>query len=157
MYISVPPASYPPTKAIRNHGFTLIELMVVVAIISILGMIALPQYQRFATKAKLSGALSELASGKAGVETFISEGWDMEDTSVPTPEKFGLPQTGEHCQSFEISRTSDTLDITCNIRPDRRLRRVHLSLERSTAPSGWKCRASLGIDETLLPESCRRF
>jgi type IV pilus assembly protein PilA len=55
-------------------GFTLIELMIVVAIIGILAAIALPAYQDYTVKSQAGGALTEVSSLKTAFEAAINEG-----------------------------------------------------------------------------------
>ena len=57
-----------------QKGFTLIELMIVVAIIGILAAIAIPQYQNYIAKSQVSRAMSEAGGLKTVVEACINEG-----------------------------------------------------------------------------------
>jgi type IV pilus assembly protein PilA len=54
-----------------QKGFTLIELMIVVAIIGILAAVAIPQYQNYTIRAKLSNATSSLESVKLAMADFF--------------------------------------------------------------------------------------
>ena len=58
-----------------QHGFTLIELMIVVAIIGILAAIAIPAYQDYTIRAQVSEGLNLAAAAKAAVaESFLNTG-----------------------------------------------------------------------------------
>ncbi|MDQ1208886.1 type IV pilus assembly protein PilA [Acinetobacter baylyi] len=57
-----------------QKGFTLIELMIVVAIIGILAAIAIPQYQQYTAKSQMTRAVAELGAVKTAVEGCINEG-----------------------------------------------------------------------------------
>jgi type IV pilus assembly protein PilE len=54
-----------------SRGFTLIELMIVVAVIAILGSIALPSYQDYLMRGRLAEAHGELAAMRGKLETFF--------------------------------------------------------------------------------------
>lgn len=61
-------------KAQMQKGFTLIELMIVVAIIGILAAVAIPQYQNYISKSQASRVMSEAGSLKTAIEVCILEG-----------------------------------------------------------------------------------
>jgi len=63
-----------------NHGqkgFTLIELMIVVAIIGILAAIAIPQYQDYTARSQVTRAVSEMNSLRSGAEAAILQGREI--------------------------------------------------------------------------------
>ncbi len=74
----------------RQDGFTLIELMIVVAIIGILAALALPAYQDYTIRAKISEVV--LAAGAC--KTTIQEVADTGLSSAPTADGFGCGESG---------------------------------------------------------------
>ncbi|WP_180008698.1 MULTISPECIES: pilin [unclassified Acinetobacter] len=66
-----------------QKGFTLIELMIVVAIIGILAAIAIPQYQNYIAKSQVSRVMSETGGLKTVVESCLNEGRGLAAATAP--------------------------------------------------------------------------
>jgi len=75
-------------KKQMQQGFTLIELMIVVAIIGILAAVAIPQYQNYVAKSQVTRVMQETGAMKTVVETCLLEG-------RVTPVNSGAPAAGE--------------------------------------------------------------
>jgi type IV pilus assembly protein PilA len=74
----------------QQKGFTLIELMIVIAIIGILAAIAIPAYQDYTVRSKVSEGLNLSGAAKLAV----SEVYDALGTLPATQASYGLPQAG---------------------------------------------------------------
>jgi type IV pilus assembly protein PilA len=138
----------------KQEAFTLIEIMIVIAIIGILAMIAVPAYKDFAVRSKVSEALSLASGAKTSVmEYYQTQGnWPTSNTvaGLPTAEAI----KGKFVQSVNIE--GNKIIVTFGPAAGEGLNARHLEMV-AVDHSGsitWDCRADK-IENKFLPPSCR--
>jgi type IV pilus assembly protein PilE len=104
---------------IRARGFTLIELMVVVLIMGILGAIAMPQYNEYMLKGKLTEAMSLLSDLQIRQEQYYQD--NRTYSNGMTPRAAGQYFTTTSCvtanagQTYTCTATAPTISYTYTI------------------------------------------
>lgn len=88
----------------KHSGFTLIELMVVVAIVAILGAVALPQYTSYITRGRIPEATTQLAAKRVRMEQFFQDNRTYLPVAPAT--NAGALDTGSS-QFFDFSAIDD--------------------------------------------------
>ncbi|MET3010424.1 pilin [Stenotrophomonas koreensis] len=111
----------------KQQGFTLIELMIVVAIIAILAAIAIPAYQDYVAKSKATAALADIAAGKTPFELKFVEG-----ETVSGVADIGLSASTGNCSAITATTASNA--ISCTVRnPGRLGASAAIALTRNTS------------------------
>jgi type IV pilus assembly protein PilA len=87
-----------------QKGFTLIELMIVVAIIGILAAIAIPAYQDYTIRAQVSEGMNLAAAAKAAVaETFLNRGVAPVNRTMAGMSAVNTDTRGKYVQSVDVT------------------------------------------------------
>ena len=149
-----------------QQGFTLIELMIVVAIIGILAAVAIPAYSDYTKRAKMSEALGFVANAK----TAVAEAYQATGTLPANNTAAGLDSTSTNIKSTYVESVSvgngGVITVEIQGTGDAGLDAASITLtplqgdgsaiaSSYTGALTWKCLVSTTAVAKYFPASCR--
>ena len=147
-------------KQHRSKGFTLIELMITIAVVAILVTLAVPAYKNYTIRAKITECINGAAVGKVGISEYRQTLGDW----PPTLEEAGLELVGSshYCSSlnnYQSATGAFTIDVDeATIEPELgTIAPVMTPSETGAYVINWNCTrgATLPADLKYLPSTCR--
>ncbi|MEM9207837.1 MAG: pilin [Pseudomonadota bacterium] len=149
-----------------QQGFTLIELMIVVAIIGILAAIAIPAYQDYTIRAQVSEGMNLSAAAKAAVTEFFQDRGTYPQNNIDAGLSAANTISGNYVQSVTVANTGLITMLyanTGNQEANAQINGATLILSPATNAGSvdWNCRGGttgaqpLSTNPQWLPAACR--
>lgn len=137
-----------------QQGFTLIELMIVVAIIGILAAIALPAYQDYTARAQASEGLTSTAGVRADIAVYLSEQGDLVGVDQDAAIQDNVTNlSGRYFSGVTVADTTGLITVTFD---DGVHENDTMTIEpqiTGTQITNWECGGTLANKH--LPAACR--
>jgi type IV pilus assembly protein PilA len=131
-----------------NNGFTLIEVMITLAIITVLVAVALPAYQSYTIKSQLASALADITAGKVLFESRLV----ADDIASFDIAMIGLPSSTPRCSSITLV-PGVTGEIRCVLNGAPQIVGESIVITRGSTGL-WSCTAPTTVVAGLKPQHC---
>jgi type IV pilus assembly protein PilA len=138
-----------------QQGFTLIELMIVVAILGFLITIALPAYQSYTARAKISEVLVVADSAKNGISDYYMSAGHMPASTAQANINTNIAQS-QFISAISFTTTAATATISYTLQNTGATGDLALVGTASSNGIQWSCNtAATTVDNKYLPQNCR--
>jgi type IV pilus assembly protein PilA len=145
--------------ASQQAGFTLIELMIVVAIIGILAAIAVPVFQDYVVRSKVTEGLNLTGSAKAAVGDYYNNKGSFPTSNNSASIPLSTSITGNNVASVTINAAGTgpgVISIKYTAESKINGKTLILSPKSSAGSIRWSCSSSTAtMDSKYRPSSCR--
>ncbi|RLK57061.1 type IV pilus assembly protein PilA [Stenotrophomonas rhizophila] len=142
----------------KQQGFTLIELMIVVAIIAILAAIALPAYQDYVARAQVSEAMTLSSGAKTAVTEYYADKGAFPTANADAGLAAAASINGKYVESVTVGTAGA---ITAKLKGAGSVsakvagKNFVLTPDDAGGSITWDCKTGGSIDPKFLPSSCR--
>ena len=138
-----------------NKGFTLLELMAVIAVIGLLLAIALPTYADYSARAKVSEGISLAGAAKTAVSEYrlSSSQWPSDNAAAGLPAAASI--TGHDVRSVAVSGAGLITVTFSSMEPALHAKTLVLTPAYGGGSMTWSCTTGSTLEEQYLPADCR--